>query len=222
VLRATNRLLAGCRFVVCGYGWCGRGIAMRARGMGANVIVCEASPVRALEAIMDGYGVMSTLEAARIGEVFVTATGDINVLDRRHFLRMKDGAIVANSGHFNVELSIPDLKKLSSGKRVVRDSVEEYRLKNGKKIFLLGEGRLINLAAAEGHPASVMDMSFANQSLSVEFMVRKGKQLDNKVYPVPEAIDREIARLKLISMGVKIDTLSKEQHKYLESWEMGT
>ena len=222
VLRATNKLLAGCRFVVCGYGWCGRGIAMRARGMGANVIVCEASPVRALEAIMDGYGVMSTLEAARIGEVFVTATGDINVLDRRHFLRMKDGAIVANSGHFNVELSIPDLKKLSSGKRVVRDSVEEYRLKNGKKIFLLGEGRLINLAAAEGHPASVMDMSFANQSLSVEFMVRKGKQLDNKVYPVPEAIDREIARLKLISMGVKIDTLSKEQHKYLESWEMGT
>jgi len=222
VLRATNKLLAGCRFVVCGYGWCGRGIAMRARGMGANVIVCEASPVRALEAIMDGYGVMSTLEAAGIGEVFVTATGDINVLDRRHFLRMKDGAIVANSGHFNVELSIPDLKKLSSGKRVVRDSVEEYRLKNGKKIFLLGEGRLINLAAAEGHPASVMDMSFANQSLSVEFMVRKGKQLDNKVYPVPEAIDREIARLKLISMGVKIDTLSKEQHKYLESWEMGT
>jgi len=222
VLRATNKLLAGCRFVVCGYGWCGRGIAMRARGMGANVIVCEANPVRALEAIMDGYGVMSTLEAARIGEVFVTATGDINVLDRRHFLRMKDGAIVANSGHFNVELSIPDLKKLSSGKRVVRDSVEEYRLKNGKKIFLLGEGRLINLAAAEGHPASVMDMSFANQSLSVEFMVRKGKQLDNKVYPVPEAIDREIARLKLISMGVKIDTLSKEQHKYLESWEMGT
>ena len=195
---------------------------MRARGMGANVIVCEANSVRALEAVMDGFEVMSTLEAAKIGEIFVTATGDINVLDRRHFIRMKDTAIVANSGHFNVEISISDLERLSLKKRKIRDSVDEYVLKNGKRIYLLGEGRLINLASAEGHPASVMDMSFANQALSVEFLVQKGGKMENKVYPVPVKIDEEIARLKLKGMGVNIDRLTKEQQKYLTSWESGT
>ena len=222
ILRATNILLAGSKFVVCGYGWCGRGIAMRARGMGANVIVCEATPVRALEAVMDGFQVMPIAEAAKMGDIFVTATGDINVLSGKHFTKMKDGAIMANSGHFNAEISIPDLKKLSRKIRRMREFVDEYSLKNGKKVYLLGEGRLINLASAEGHPASVMDMSFANQALSVEFLARNGKKMENKVYPVPVKIDEEIARLKLKGMGINIDRLTKEQHKYLTSWEEGT
>lgn len=222
ILRATNKLLAGAKFVVCGYGWCGRGISMRARGMGANVIVCEVDPVRALEAVMEGFQVMSTLEAAKIGEIFVTATGDINVLERRHFLKMRDGAIVANSGHFNVEISIQDIEQLSTKKRKIRDFIDEYTLKNGNRIYLLGEGRLINLASAEGHPASVMDMSFANQSLSVEFLVQQGKEMENKVYSVPKKIDEEVAELKLKWIGVKIDNLTKQQQKYLTSWEEGT
>lgn len=222
ILRATNKLLAGSKFVVCGYGWCGRGIAMRARGMGANVTVCEANPVRALEAVMDGFQVMSTLVAAKNGEIFVTSTGNINVLDRRHFLKMKDGVILANSGHFNVEISIPDLECLSKKKRKIRDFVDEYILKNGKRIYLLGEGRLVNLASAEGHPASVMDMSFANQALSIEFLVKKGSEMENKVYSVPREIDEEVARLKLKGMGIEIDQLTKEQRKYLISWELGT
>ena len=222
ILRATNRLLAGSKFVVCGYGWCGRGIAMRARGMGANVIICEVNPVRALEAVMDGFQVMSTFVAAKIGEIFVTSTGDINVLNYKHFLKMKDGAILANSGHFNVEISIPDLERLSRKKRKIRDFIDEYVLKNGTRIYLLGEGRLINLTSAEGHPASVMDMSFANQALSVEFLVRKGGEMENMVYPVPREIDEEIARLKLKGMGINIDRLTKQQQKYLTSWESGT
>jgi adenosylhomocysteinase len=222
ILRATNLLLAGKRFVVCGYGWCGRGVATRARGAGANVIVVETDPLRALEAVMDGYSVLPMLEAARQGEVFVTVTGNIHIIRREHFEVMRDGAVVCNSGHFNVEIDIPALESLSKDHSPIRDFVEEYRLKDGRRIYLLGEGRLINLAAAEGHPASVMDMSFANQALASEYAVKHRGKLEKKVYRVPHAIDAEIARLKLESMGVTIDTLTEEQRKYLESWEMGT
>jgi adenosylhomocysteinase len=222
ILRATNRLLAGSHFVVSGYGWCGRGVAARAKGLGARVIICEVDPLRALEAVMDGFEVMPIAKAAPIGDIFCTLTGDINALRVEHFLDMKDGAIISNSGHFNVELDIPGLTEASTSRRAIRDYVEEYRLNNGNRIYLLGEGRLINLAAAEGHPSSVMDMSFANQALSMEYLSREHKNLEKKVYPVPFAIDREIARLKLASMGVEIDTLTPEQQKYLSSWEMGT
>lgn len=222
ILRATNILLAGLNFVVSGYGWCGRGVAMRANGSGAKVIVCEVDPLRALEAVMDGFQVMSLKDAAKIGDVFVTVTGDKNVIAAEHFAKMKDGAIVANSGHFNVEIDIPALESLSKKKRIIRDFVEEYTLKNGKKIFLLGEGRLINLAAAEGHPAVVMDMSFANQALSARYLAQKGKKLEKTVYPVPSAIDEEIAKMKLESMGIRIDKLTKEQKAYLSAWQEGT
>jgi len=222
ILRATNKLLAGSVFVVCGYGWCAKGVAMRAQGAGANVIVTEIDPLRALEAVMDGYRVMPLKEAAKIGDIFVTLTGDTTVIGKAHFKVMKDNAIVANSGHFNVEIDIPALKKLSRGKRKIRESVEEFLLKDGRRIYLLGEGRLINLASAEGHPASVMDMSFANQALSAEYVVKKGKSLKKKVYTVPKNIDEGIAFLKLKSMGIKIDKLTKEQKRYLSSWELGT
>jgi adenosylhomocysteinase len=222
ILRATNRLLAGSCFVVSGYGWCGRGVATRARGHGARVIICEVDPLKALEAVMDGYEVMPIAQAARIGEIFCTLTGNRNAIGKEHFLQMKDGAIIANSGHFNVELDLPGLEEASTSKRRIRDFVEEYSLANGNKVYLLGEGRLINLAAAEGHPSSVMDMSFANQALSMEYLSKEHKSLERKVYPVPPSIDREIARLKLSSMGVEIDTLTPEQEKYLSSWEMGT
>ncbi len=222
IIRATNVLLAGKRFVVAGYGWCGRGLAMRARGMGAIVIVTEVDPLKALEAVMDGYEVMPMSEAARIGDIFCTVTGDINVIDRHHFEVMKDGAILANSGHFNVEINIPALEAMAVEKKLVRPFVEQYVLPDGRRINLLGEGRLINLAAAEGHPASVMDMSFANQALSAEYMVKYGSKLEKRVYPVPEEIDKEIARLKLRSMGIEIDTLTEEQLRYLSSWEEGT
>lgn len=222
ILRSTNILLAGLNFVVAGYGWCGRGVAMRARGAGSKVIICEVDPLRALEAVMDGFQVMPMKKAAEIGDVFVTVTGDKNVISRDHFLRMKDGAIVANSGHFNVEINIPALEKLAQNKRKIRDFVEEYSLKNGKKIYLLAEGRLVNLSSAEGHPAVVMDMSFANQVLSVFFLVREGKNLQKKVYPVPQEIDKEIARMKLKALKVKIDKLTSEQKKYLAGWEEGT
>jgi adenosylhomocysteinase len=222
ILRATNILLAGKNFVVGGYGWCGRGLAMRAEGMGANVIITEIDPLKALEAVMDGYRVMPLKEAAKIGDVFVTVTGDMSVIRGEHMRLMKDGAIIANSGHFNVEIDIPALAKLSKKKRRIREYVDEYTLKNGRRIYLLGEGRLINLAAAEGHPASVMDMSFANQTLCAEYIKKSGAKLEPKVYGVPERIDKEVARLKLASMGVKIDRLTPEQKKYLTSWEMGT
>jgi len=222
ILRATNVLLAGKNFVVAGYGWCGRGLAMRARGMGANVIVTEIDPLVALEAVMDGFRVMPMAEAAAIGDIFVTLTGDLNVVDKHHFEVMKDGALVANSGHFNVEINIPALEAMAVEKRQVRPFVESYKLKDGRVISILGEGRLINLAAAEGHPASVMDMSFANQALGAEYMIKNAGKLEKKVYDVPEKIDREIARLKLESMGVKIDKLTEEQVKYLASWEEGT
>ncbi len=223
ILRCTNLLLAGRTFVVCGYGWCGRGLAARARGMGAHVIVTEVDPTRALEAVMEGFQVMPLLEAARRGDVFVTVTGNKNVLDRHHFEVMKDGAILANSGHFNVEINIPALEELAAGqKRRVRDFVDEYRLPDGRRIYLLAEGRLINLAAAEGHPAAVMDMSFANQALCAAYLVRNAGRLHKEVYNVPLEIDREVARLKLESMGVGIDTLTPEQQRYLESWEEGT
>ena len=222
IVRATNVLLAGKIFVIAGYGWCGRGLAMRARGMGANVVVTEVDPLPALEAVMDGFRVLEMSEAAKIGDIFVTVTGDLNVIDRGHFEAMKDGAIIANSGHFNVEINIPALEKMSKEKRLVRPFVEQYVLEDNRRINLLGEGRLINLAAAEGHPASVMDMSFANQALSVEYMVKNVDKLENKVYGVPEEIDREIARLKLDAMGVKIDELTPAQVKYLNSWEEGT
>ena len=221
-IRATNRLIAGTTFVVCGYGWCGRGIAMRARGMGANVVVTEIDPLPALEAVMDGFSVMPIGEAAPIGDFFCTVTGNINVIRKEHFRRMKDGAIVANSGHFNVELDLPGLGDLAKSRRRIRPFVEEYVLKNGRRINVLGDGRLINLAAAEGHPSSVMDMSFANQALSIEYMVKLKKPLPKDVYPVPEAIDQQIAREKLAAMGVAIDTLTPAQKKYLASWEMGT
>ena len=222
ILRATNVLLAGKNFVVAGYGWCGRGLAMRARGMGANVIVTEIDPLVALEAVMDGFRVMPMAEAAAIGDIFVTLTGDLNVVDKHHFEVMKDGALVANSGHFNVEINIPALEAMAVEKRQGRPFVESYKLKDGRVISILGEGRLINLAAAEGHPASVMDMSFANQALGAEYMIKNAGKLEKKVYDVPEKIDREIARLKLESMGVKIDKLTEEQVKYLGSWEEGT
>lgn len=222
ILRATNILFAGSNFVIAGYGWCGRGVALRARGAGSKVIICEVDPLRALEAVMDGFQVMPLKEAAKIGDIFVTVTGDKNVINDSHFSRMKDGAIVANSGHFNVEINIPSLKKLSQKKRKIRDFVEEFTLKNGKKIYLLGEGRLINLAAAEGHPAVVMDMSFANQAMSADYLVKKGKTLQKEVFPVPSAIDEEIASMKLKSLGVKIDSLTREQIKYLKDWQEGT
>jgi len=222
IIRATNKLLAGTNFVVCGYGFCGRGVAMRAKGMGAKVIVTEAEPLRALEAVMDGFYVLPLTEAAKMGDIFVTVTGDRNVITKRHFLLMKDGAILANAGHFNVEIDIPALEGLSKKGRRLRDFVDEYTLKDGRRIYLLGEGRLINLAAAEGHPAQVMDMSFSNQALSVEYIARNYKKLENKVYKVPEEIDRKIAELKLKSLGIKIDILTKEQKKYLASWELGT
>ncbi len=222
VVRATNVLLAGKNVVVLGYGWCGRGLAVRAKGMGSHVIVTEVDPLKAIEAVMDGYQVMPMAEAAKIGDIFISLTGDINVIDKAHFPLMKDGAILANSGHFNVEINIPALEAMSKSKRTIRPYVDEYTLKNGNHIYLLGEGRLINLAAAEGHPASVMDMSFANQSLCLEYLVKNKGTLQNKVYPVPEDIDKEIARLKLKSMGVSIDTLTPEQEKYLASWEQGT
>ena len=222
IVRATNVLLAGKVFVIAGYGWCGRGLAMRARGMGANVVVTEVDPLPALEAVMDGFRIMTMEEAAKIGDIFVTVTGDLNVIDQHHFEVMKDGVLIANSGHFNVEINIPALEKMSKEKRLVRQFVEQYILEDDRRINLLGEGRLINLAAAEGHPASVMDMSFANQALSVEYMVKNADKLEKRVYSVPGEIDREIARLKLDAMGVMIDVLTPEQEKYLNSWEEGT
>jgi adenosylhomocysteinase len=222
IVRATNTLVAGKNVVVCGYGWCGRGVAMRANGMGAKVIVIEVNPVRAIEAAMDGYQVMPIADAAKIGDIFVTVTGDIHVIRKEHFEVMKDGAIVCNSGHFNVELDLEGLETITASKRMIRTFVEEHTLTNSTRVYVLGEGRLINLAAAEGHPADVMDMSFANQALSAEFMMANAASLEKKVYPVPEDIDREIARLKLEAMGIKIDTLTEEQEKYLASWEMGT
>jgi adenosylhomocysteinase len=221
ITRATNILWAGKKVVVCGYGWCGRGVALRARGLGAHVIVTEVDPIRALEAIMDGYYVMPIAEAAKVGDIFITLTGDVSVIDKEHFATMKDGAIVANSGHFNVELNIPSLEALAQSRRSLRPYVEEYTLKDGRRICLLGDGRLINLAAAEGHPASVMDMSFANQALCAEHLVKQ-KRAKPAVYNVPREIDCEVGRLKLASMGVTIDTLTGEQQKYLESWELGT
>jgi adenosylhomocysteinase len=223
IVRATNVLIAGLKVVVVGYGWCGRGVAQRAAGLGAQVIVTEIEPVKALEAVMDGYQVMTMGEAVKVGDVFVTLTGNKHVLRSEHFQAMKDGAIIANSGHFNVEIDIPALEKLAGGKKQrIRDYVDQYVLKNGHRVNLLGEGRLINLAAAEGHPAAVMDMSFANQALSLEYLAKEGKGLAKKVHPVPLAIDREIARLKLQSMGVTIDLLTDEQNTYLSSWTEGT
>jgi len=222
IIRATNRLLAGSNFVVCGYGWCGRGVAMRARGMGAKVIVTEVDPLPALEAVMDGFAVMPIRQAARIGDFFCTLTGDINVIRKEHFATMKDGAIVANSGHFNVELDLDGLKSISKSNRVIRPFVEEFVLKDGRRINVLGEGRLINLAAAEGHPSSVMDMSFANQALSIEYMVKLKNPLEKNVYPVPEKIDQMIAKEKLAAMGISIDRLTAEQKRYLASWQLGT
>jgi adenosylhomocysteinase len=222
ITRATNRLIAGSTFVVCGYGWCGRGLAMRAKGMGASVVVIEVDHLKALEATMDGFRVMPLAEASKIGDFFCTVTGDIHVIDKKHFLAMKNGAIVSNSGHFNVELNLKALETVTKIKRTIREFVVEHTLKNGKKVYVLAEGRLINLSAAEGHPSSVMDMSFANQALAAEHLVKKGKRLENKVYPVPAAIDEMIAKLKLKAMGVKIDTLTKEQKEYLSSWEAGT
>jgi adenosylhomocysteinase len=222
IIRATNRLIAGSNFVVCGYGWCGKGLAMRACGMGGNVIVTEVDPTTALEAVMDGFTVMPIRQAARIGDFFCTVTGNLNVIRKEHFEVMKDGAIVSNSGHFNVELDLEGLKSITKSHRIIRPFVEEYMLENGKRINVLGEGRLINLAAAEGHPSSVMDMSFANQALSIEYMVKTKKKLETDVYPVPEEIDKTIAKEKLASMNVKIDKLTPEQKKYLASWSMGT
>jgi len=222
IVRATNVLLAGKTFVVGGYGWCSRGIAMRAQGMGANIIVTEVDPLRALEAVMDGFRVMPMRKAAEIGDIFVTSTGDVNVIDQPHIDVMKDGALLANSGHFNVEVNIPALEEMAVEKRRIRDFVDQYVMPDGRRISLLGEGRLINLAAAEGHPASVMDMSFANQALGAEYMVKQGKKLEKKVYSVPKEIDRQIAHLKLTAMGIEIDTLTEEQKRYLTSWQEGT
>ena len=222
ITRATNILWAGKNVVVCGYGWCGRGIAMRARGMGAQVIVTEVNPIRAIEAVMDGYQVMPLLKAARIGDIFVTITGGLNTIDKPHLAIMKDGAILANSGHFNVEINIPALESLAKRNRMLRPFVQEYTLKDGRRLFLLADGRLINLAAAEGHPASVMDMSFANQALCAEYMFNLKKALAPGVHPVPRTIDQEVGRLKLRSMGIRIDKLTREQRQYLSSWEMGT
>ncbi len=222
VTRATNILWAGKKVVICGYGWCGHGIALRAKGLGSQVIITEVEPVRAIEAVMDGLQVMPLVEAAGVGDIFITVSGDKSVIDKVHFQRMKDGAILANSGHFNVEINIPALESLAHGKRRVRPFVDEYTLSNGRHLYLLGEGRLINLAAAEGHPASVMDMSFANQALCLEYIVKNSEMLKPKVYSVPEEIDKQIARLKLSSMGIDIDSLSPEQKEYLTSWEQGT
>lgn len=222
ILRATNILLAGLTVVVCGYGWCGRGVASRAKGAGARVIICEVDHLRALEALMDGYQVMTLKEATAEGDVFITVTGNKSVIRMEHFKRMKDGAIIANAGHFNVEIDLMALEKLASKKRKIREYVEEYQLSDGRCLYLLAEGRLINLAAAEGHPAMVMDMSFANQALSVLYLKEKGKQLEKKVYPVPEKLDKDIARLKLASMRIKIDRLTPEQKKYLQEWKEGT
>jgi len=222
MIRATNRLVAGSHFVVCGYGWCGRGLAMRARGMGGNVIVTEVDPLPALEAVMDGFTVLPISKAARIGDFFCTLTGDVNVIRKEHFQIMKDGAIVANSGHFNVELDLDGLKKIAKKRRIIRPFVEEFVLKNGRRINILADGRLINLAAAEGHPSSVMDMSFANQALSIEYMIKLKKPLEKDVYPVPEKIDKMIAKEKLAAMGVQIDRLTPEQKQYLASWQLGT
>ncbi|MDD4910578.1 MAG: adenosylhomocysteinase [Candidatus Omnitrophica bacterium] len=222
ILRATNKLLCGLSFVVCGYGFCGRGVAMRAKGMGSNVIVVETDPLRALEAVMDGNMVMPVAQAAAIGDIFVTTTGDISVIRKEHFQKMKDGAIVCNSGHFNVEIDISDLEKMARKKRRIREFVDEYTLAAGKRVYLLGEGRLINLAAAEGHPASVMDMSFANQALSAEYISKNYSFLEKKVYSVPQEIDKDIAALKLKSLGIRVDRLTPKQEKYLSSWEEGT
>ncbi len=222
IIRATNRLLAGSVFVVAGYGWCGRGLAQRAKGMGADVVVTEIDPMKALEAVMDGYRVMPMKDAARIGDFFCTVTGNINVVRQEHFESMKDGAIVSNSGHFNVELDLESLASIAKDRSMVRDFVEQFTLKSGRRIVVLGEGRLVNLATAEGHPSSVMDMSFANQALCSEWMVKHHATLEHKVYTVPEPIDREIARLKLKAMGVKVDVLTEEQVKYLDSWNVGT
>lgn len=222
ILRATNRLIAGSVFVVSGYGWCGRGVAMRARGMGAEVVITEVDPLRALEAVMDGFQVMPMSKAARIGDFFCTLTGDVRVIRKEHFLRMKDGAIVSNSGHFNVELDLDGLEDIGVARREIRPFVEEYRLKNGRRIYVLAEGRLVNLAAAEGHPSGVMDMSFANQALAIQYLVQTARDLSVGVYPVPEEIDRAIARLKLSAMGVQIDRLTREQRRYMHSWTLGT
>ena len=222
IIRATNVLIAGKTFVIAGYGWCARGLAMRAKGLGANVIVTEVDSLKALEAVMDGFRVLPMMEAAKEGNLFCTLTGDLNVIDKHHFEVMKDGAIISNSGHFNVEINIPALEEMADQKRLVRPFVEEYTLGDGRRLHILGEGRLINLAAAEGHPASVMDMSFANQALSLEYLIKNADKLDNQVYGVPEDIDLEIARLKLEAMGIEIDTLTEEQEKYLHSWEHGT
>ncbi len=222
ILRATNLLIAGLKVVVAGYGWCGRGVTMRAKGLGADVIVTEVNAVRALEAVMDGFRVMPMAEAAKIGDIFITVTGNKSILTAEHFERMKDGAVICNSGHFNVEIDIPALERLSSAKKLARPLVDEYVTKDGRKIFLLGEGRLVNLAIAEGHPAAVMDMSFANQALSVEYLLQHAKDLKNQVYSVPEDIDRHIAKIKLETMGVQVDKLTPEQEQYLASWQEGT
>ncbi|MCS7262107.1 MAG: adenosylhomocysteinase [Aquificaceae bacterium] len=222
IMRATNRLVAGSYFVVAGYGWCGKGVAQRARGMGANVIVCEVDPIKALEARMDGFLVMPMREACRLGDFFVTVTGNTSVIREEHFMSMKDGAIVSNAGHFNVEIDLPALEALSLSRREIRPFVEEYTLRDGRRIYLLAQGRLVNLASAEGHPASVMDMSFANQALSAEFLLKNHQSLEKQVYRVPEEIDRQVADLKLRSMGVEIDELTEEQVAYLSSWEFGT
>ena len=222
LIRATNLLLAGKKLVISGYGWCGKGVALRARGLGALTIVTEVEPVRALEAVMDGHWVMPMAEAASIGDIFITVTGDTHIIDAPHFQTMKDGAVLANSGHFDVELNLEALSALSTGRRRVRESVEEYQLADGRRLYVLGEGRLLNLAAAEGHPASVMDMSFANQALSAIYLAEQGRSLLPQVYTVPRAIDQEIARLKLEAMNVHIDVLTNEQHRYLSSWESGT
>ncbi len=222
IIRATNKLIAGTNFVVCGYGWCGKGVAMRAKGMGANVIICEVEPLRALEASLDSYQVMPIREASKIGDIFVTLTGDTSVLRKEHFVLMKDGAIISNAGHFNVEIAIDNLRKLSKNRKKIREFIDEFTLKGNKKIYLLGDGRLINLVAAEGHPAQVMDMSFANQAFSVEYIKNNAGKLGRAVYPVPEEIDRRVAQLKLKTLGITIDTLTREQKKYLSSWEIGT
>ena len=222
IIRATNRLIAGSTFVVSGYGWCGKGLAMRANGMGANVIITEVDPLAALEATMDGFRVMPMEEAALIGDIFCTVTGDGSVLRKEHFLSMKDGAIIANSGHFDIEIDVKSLKEISQSTRKIRPFVDEYKLPNGRSIYLLADGRLVNLGAAEGHPSAVMDMSFANQALSAEFIKMHAKELERRVYNVPEDIDKEIARLKLASLGIRIDELTPEQEEYLTSWNMGT
>jgi adenosylhomocysteinase len=222
IVRATNILLAGRTFVVAGYGWCGRGVAMRAKGMGAHVVVTEVDPLRALEAVMDGFQVLTMEQAAKVGDIFVTATGDKSVITRDHILQMKDGAILANTGHFNVEIEIPALRSLATETRTLRQFVDEFKLEDGRRIYLIADGRLVNLSAAEGHPAQVMDMSFANQALSAEYVVGNAATLERKVYPVPEEIDQDIARLKLETMGVGIDVLTEEQAKYLASWDEGT